>query len=245
MGQRHLDCESKDIAPVAMIVGDPERATRAALLLDDARLVNSKRGLLVYWGTYKGIAVTIATTMMGAPSAAIVTEELCNLGVRVFLRLGSAGAFSSSLGSGDIIIANAAIRDEGTSRAYLGPNFPAVADPDLLDIVRRTVAGFSPAAMTGIIRTHDAFYRDNSPGELRALVDTGVLAQEMETSCIYIVAQARKVRAVSLLVIGGNIFRESERSLERFEKGEALAIRAGLEALAAAAALPPLALYAS
>lgn len=239
MSQRHLDCDAKDVTPLAMLVGDPGRAERAASLLSDAREINSNRGLLAFSGAFKGVRMTVATTMMGAPSAAIVMEELGNLGARVFLRLGSAGGFAHYLGPGDLVLAQAAIRDEGTSRSYLGPNFPAVADFELLSLIRETAAAHAPITM-GIVRTHDAYYRDSDAGLLTSLADLGVVAQEMETSCVYAVAQVRRARAAALLVVGGNLLKGNDRSKEGFARGEDLALRIGLEALAAAAALPAL-----
>jgi len=234
MSERHLKCSPEDIASAVLLVGDPNRATRISALLKNSRLVNSFRGLLVYTGEYEGIQITVATTSMGAPSAAIVMEELCNLGASIFIRVGSAGALAPQLASGDIVIATAAIREDGTSISYLKPTFPAISDIDLLEIVLRTAKRIYPASLPGIVNSHDSFYRNLPENEIKALRDAGVVAQEMETGCIFIVAQVRRVRAAAVLAIGGNLLLPDERSAEAFDEAEKVASRIGLDSLVAA-----------
>jgi DeoD family purine-nucleoside phosphorylase len=231
MSEFHLKCSSADIAKGVILVGDPRRAERASTLLAEPRLVNSSRGLLVYTGNYKGTDVTVATTGMGAPAAAIMLEELCNLGASVFIRVGSAGGLAPQLRSGDLVVATAAVREDGTSLSYLRPTFPAVSDVDLLNIVARCANDVHPGAFSGIVLSHDAFYRRLPDEELEKLRMAGVVAQEMEAGCIFIVAKCRRVRAAALFAIGGNLRRPEERSVEAFEKAEGEALEIGLNAL--------------
>ncbi|MDX9828178.1 MAG: nucleoside phosphorylase [Spirochaetia bacterium] len=214
-----------------MLVGDPGRAEQVSKMLKTPRLVNSNRGLLVFTGSYKDTMVTVATTSMGAPSAAIVVEELCNLGASVFIRVGSAGGMALDISSGDLVIATAAVRDEGTSSSYIKPSFPAVCDFALTNIVLRLAKKVNSAAFSGIVLTHDAFYRGQSEEELNKLKDFGVLAREMETSCIFVVSKLRQARAATILAIGGNILRPTERSVEAFLKAETQAIMIALDSL--------------
>jgi len=234
MGERHLKCSPEDIADAVMLVGDPNRAERVSAMLEEPRLVNSARGLLVYTGKYRNTRVTVATTSMGAPSAAIVMEELCNLGASIFIRVGSAGGLATELTSGDIVVATGAVRDDGTSLAYLKPTFPAISDRLLLDIIIRSAGEIHPGALSGIVISHDAFYRGLPEDELMKLRDCGAVAREMEAGCIFIVAQVRRVRAAALFAIGGNILRPDERSEKAFMKAESEAIRIGLDSLAEA-----------
>lgn len=234
MSERHLKCSPEDIANVVMLVGDPNRAERVSTRFKDPRLVNSSRGLLIYTGEYNGTRMTVATTSMGAPSAAIVMEELCNLGASIFIRVGSAGGLAINLAAGDIVIATAAIREDGTSACYLRPTFPAISDIDLLGILLKTAKKIHPETVPGIIISHDSFYRNFPEEEMLKLRDAGVVAQEMEAGCIFIVSQVRRVRAAALFAIGGNIMRPGERSDEAFAKAEDDAIQIGLDSLAAA-----------
>ncbi len=231
MSEFHLKCSSADIAKGVILVGDPHRAERASALLSGARLVNSSRGLLIYTGNYRGVDVTVATTGMGAPAAAIVLEELCNLGASVFIRVGSAGGLAPQLRSGDLVVATAAVREDGTSLSYLRPTFPAVSDVGLLNIVTRCANDIHPGTFSGIVLSHDAFYRRMPDDELEKLRMAGVLAQEMEAGCVFIVAQVRGVSAAALFAIGGNLKRPEERSREAFEKAEGEALEIGLNSL--------------
>jgi len=234
MGERHLKCSPEDIAPAVLLVGDPNRAERVSAMLKNPRLVNSSRGLLVYTGEYDGTEVTVATTSMGAPSAAIVMEELCNLGASIFIRAGSAGGLAPQLAAGDIAIATAAIREDGTSACYLRPTFPAISDFDLLGIVLQSAKRIHPASLPGIVNSHDSFYRNFPDDEMIRLRDAGVVAQEMETGCIFIVAQVRRVRAAALFAIGGNLLLPDKRSETAFEEAEIKIIKIGLDSLVAA-----------
>jgi DeoD family purine-nucleoside phosphorylase len=231
MGEQHLRCGPADIADVVMLVGDPNRAERVAALFGESRLVNSNRGLLVYTGFYADTRLTVATTAMGGPSAAIVLEELCNLGASIFIRVGSAGGLASQLVAGDIVVATAAVRDEGTSMRYLKPTFPAIGDFDLTGIVVRLAKESRPETLPGIVLTHDAFYRGLSKEALIELREAGVVAREMETACVFVVAAVRRVRAAALLAIGGNLLNPEERSAKNFAEAEQTAIRIGLDAL--------------
>jgi DeoD family purine-nucleoside phosphorylase len=231
MSEFHLKCSSADIAKGVILVGDPRRAELASTLLSEPRLVNSSRGLLIYTGKYKATDVTVATTGMGAPAAAIVLEELCNLGASVFIRVGSAGGVASQLRSGDLVVATAAVREDGTSLSYLRPTFPAVSDIDLLNIVAQSAKDIHPGVLSGIVISHDAFYRKLPDDELEKLRLAGVLAQEMEAGCVFIVAEFRRVRAAALFAIGGNFRRPEERSREAFEKAEKEALEIGLNSL--------------
>jgi DeoD family purine-nucleoside phosphorylase len=231
MSEFHLKCSSADIAKGVILVGDPRRAELASTLLSEPRLVNSSRGLLIYTGKYKATDVTVATTGMGAPAAAIVLEELCNLGASVFIRVGSAGGVASQLRSGDLVVATAAVREDGTSLSYLRPTFPAVSDIDLLNIVAQSAKDIHPGALSGTVISHDAFYKRLPNEEMEKLRKAGVLAQEMEAGCVFIVAQVRRVRAAALFAIGGNIKYPEERSKEAFEKAEKEAIGIGLNSL--------------
>ena len=231
MSERHLRCSSDDIAGTVILVGDPGRAEQISTMLRKPSLVNANRGLLTFTGDYKDTKITVASTSMGAPSAAIVVEELCNLGASVFIRVGSAGGIAPDIGSGDIVIATAAVREEGTSSAYIKLSFPAVSDYALTNIVMRRAYRVNPAALSGIVLTHDAFYRGQSEEDLKKYCEAGVLVREMETSCVFIVSKIRKARAAALFAIGGNILRPKERSSKDFLKAEADAIQIALDSL--------------
>nr|CEL18825.1 Purine nucleoside phosphorylase [Kibdelosporangium sp. MJ126-NF4]CTQ96322.1 Purine nucleoside phosphorylase (EC 2.4.2.1) [Kibdelosporangium sp. MJ126-NF4] len=190
-----------------MLVGDRGRVTKAATLLDDARVLNEDRGLSAVTGTYHGQAVTVAAFGMGAPIAGVVLHELAMLGVRRFVRLGTVlGIGGTELGS--LVLAEGAVRNESTSGTYLPPGFPAIADHELNTALRSALAAGSRPWTTGLIASYDGFYTEmfaaepSRAAETRARMEElgryGVKAVDMETSAVLAVAQAVGAKAASL-----------------------------------------------
>ncbi len=238
MAQFHVRCEAEDIAPYVMLVGNPQRAEQVSKLLDNARLVNDYRYLLVFTGMYQGERVTVATTGMGAPSTAIVVEELCNLGAKVLLRVGSAGGIAPDVDAGDIVVATGSVRDDGTTLQYLPATFPAVPDADLLHIVLETAHELVPATKYGVVISDDAFYRNYDTPKMNLMVQSGVKAIEMESGCVFIVGQFRGVRTAALFSVDGSVTKgaiKPEGAAQLFKKAEQQTIVIGLSALAKAA----------
>lgn len=238
MSQFHMKFEAKDLAPHVMLVGNPQRAEQVSKLLTEARLVNDYRYLLVFTGTYEDQRISVATTGMGAPSTAIVVEELCNLGARVLLRVGSAGGVSTDVDAGDIVVATGSIRDDGTSPQYLPLAFPAVPDADLLrltiDAARETV----PMTKYGVVISGDAFYRNYDDEKMRLMMQSGVKAIEMESGCVFIVGQYRSVRTSALFAIDGSVTKNAIKpkgAESLFKTAEEQSIQIGLNTLVKAA----------
>jgi DeoD family purine-nucleoside phosphorylase len=222
------------LAERVLLPGDPGRAlTLAQALLESPLMFNHNRGLWGYTGPARdGGLLTIQSTGMGGPSAAIVISELAELGARQLLRVGTCGALESGLELGDLLIANEAIAADGTSRA-LGVVDRATPDPDLLGALR-TVAG----ARTGVVVSTDLFY-DGRPDQERDWIAAGAVAVEMESATLFALAAKRGLRAASLLVVSDQLVparvRISPEGLRAAElrMGEAAALT--LDALAQAA----------
>jgi DeoD family purine-nucleoside phosphorylase len=197
-----------------LLPGDPGRALMLAeSLLDGAKMFNHNRGL---WG-YTGLApdgepLTIQSTGMGGPSAAIVIHELIDLGVGRLLRVGTCGALAHGLALGDLVIVTEAIAADGTSRA-LGAGERVSASRDLLEAV--VTAAEPPfrehvnAIHEGVIVTSDVFYdvRGLEPG----WAAEGALAVEMEAATLFALAAARGVQAAALLVVSDIVLPERVR----------------------------------
>lgn len=202
------------LAPRALLPGDPGRALLLAqLLTTEPKMFNHNRGL---WG-YTGIAadgepLTIQSTGMGGPSAAIVFEELCDLGLRRAIRTGTCGALVDDLALGDLVIASAALACDGTSRA-LGASERVAADPGLVEALR-VAARVAPAevgadtsdllrarpARIGVVATSDLFY-DRDPARARAWTKAGAIAVEMEAAALLRVGELRGVAVGCLLAV--------------------------------------------
>jgi len=218
------------LAPRALLPGDPGRALMLAqLLLDAPRMFNHNRGLCGYTGAAAdGEPLTIQSTGMGGPSAAIVMEELCDLGLREAIRVGTCGALDAGLRLGDVVVAEAALATDGTSRA-LGAGERVGADRDLASALC-AVAGDD--ARAGLIASSDVFY-ERDPGRADEWAEAGALAVEMEAATLLRVAELRGVRAGCVLAVS-DVFEDGAR---RRIDADALARAAERIGLVAAAAL--------
>jgi DeoD family purine-nucleoside phosphorylase len=209
-----------ELAERVLLPGDPHRALAVAQhLLDGPKMFNHTRGL---WG-YTGVApdgelLTIQSTGMGGPSAAIVVEELIALGARRLVRIGTCGALDSSLALGDLVAAESVLPADGTSAA-LGAN-GAVA-PDAVLLARLVDAGARP----GTIVSSDLFY-DPREGQVRRWMDRGAVAVEMEAATILLVAARRGVEAACVLGVSDVVGEERGLRAEP-ERLEAIGLRVG------------------
>jgi uridine phosphorylase len=238
MSQFHMKFEAQDLAQHVILVGNPQRAEQVSKLLTEARLVNDYRYLLVFTGTYEDQRISVATTGMGAPSTAIVVEELCNLGARVLLRVGSAGGVSADVDAGDIVVATGSIRDDGTSPQYLPLAFPAVPDADLLRLTIDAAREIVPTTKYGVVISGDAFYRNYDDQKMNLMMQSGVKAIEMESGCVFIVGQYRGVRTSALFAIDGSVTKNAIKpkgAESLFKAAEEESIRIGLSTLVKAA----------
>jgi DeoD family purine-nucleoside phosphorylase len=191
-------------APLAervLLPGDPGRALRLAqALLAEPRMFNHHRGL---WG-YTGIAadeapLTIQSTGMGGPSAAIIVTELAALGARRLIRVGTCGSLEPTLELGDFILAREAIAGDGTSRA-LGATGHVGADEALSAAI---VAAAGPGLRQGTIVTTDLFY--DNVGQEQEWAGEGALAVEMESATLFTIALNKNLQAASLLIVTDRI----------------------------------------
>jgi purine-nucleoside phosphorylase len=184
-----------------LLPGDPARALfLSQMLLEAPKMFNHHRGLWGYTGTAAdGGLLTIQSTGMGGPSAAIVISELADLGAKRLLRIGTCGALDESLSLGDLLIAREAIAADGTSRA-LGVEERVAASPELLSALADALQ-----APDGIVATTDLFYDDRGYPE-REWIAAGAAAVEMETATLYALAAKRELQAAALLIVSDVIF---------------------------------------
>ena len=182
-----------DVAERVLLPGDPGRALRLAqqLITGTPKMLNHNRGLWGYSGVaHDGVALTVQATGMGGPSAAIVVEELVALGARRLLRVGTCGALDDTLALGELLAADAALPEDGASRA-LGATAPLPADPGMLERLH---------ARRGLVVSADLFYDPDAsrPDRWRA---AGALAVEMEAATIFALAARHGLPAACLLVV--------------------------------------------
>lgn len=218
--QPHIHLEENLAIANAILPGDPARVERIAAYLDNVESLGMNREYRAISGSYRGVRILAMSTGMGGPSMAIAVEELRRIGVSRMIRIGSCGALQSGIGIGELIIAQAAVRDEGTSAAYAPRAYPAVSDAGLLFACREAAekAGFK--THTGIVRSHDSFYVDNQREINETWSRRGVLASDMETAPLLTVAGLQGVKALSILnnvvLWGGDTF----DSINSYSAGE-------------------------
>lgn len=197
----HIHASDADLAPVVLLPGDPGRAERIAARLEGAVCYNRHRGLLGFTGTYRGVPVSVQTTMIGAPSTAIVAEELVQLGVRTLIRAGTAGALGSEVSPGDLLVATASTPLDGTTAAYLDGR--AYAPAASFAVVRTLVSAAEARGLpvhAGPVVTDDVFYHPDAD-RLRAWAAFGALAVEMEASALFTVAARHGIQAGAILTV--------------------------------------------
>ena len=196
-----LRANKEDFAPTTLLVGDPARAVRISQLLTDAKMINKNRGLLAYTGTYEGQEISVQTTGMGCPSAAIVVEELIQLGVRTLIRIGTCGGIGAQIKPLDMIAATAAAPLDGATRTYLNgePHAP-YATFDILNAGHKVAEEKNMKLIFGGVASVDVFYNP-FPDYVEKLRARGIIAVEMETSLIYYLANRSNLNAASFLLV--------------------------------------------
>jgi len=202
----HLKCAKGDIAERAVVFGDPCRTKALSSFLDRPSLVNRNRCLLTYTGEYMGTKLTLSTTGMGTPSAAIVCEELAALGAKCIIRAGTMGSISDKVYVGDAVIPNKAIPLDGTSHAYRErfklDRLP-VASRRIAELLRSAALSKCVMAHTGTICTSDTFYLEGEE-DASHWKNKGVLGFEMECSAIFTIGEIRGYEAGAILAVTGS-----------------------------------------
>ena len=208
--QYHIHCRKGDVGRYVLLPGDPGRVPSISSFLTDAKQVAQNREYLVYTGTVDGVPVSVCSTGIGCPSTAIAVEELSRCGADTFIRVGTSGMMQENMQPGDLVIATAAIRDEGTSRQYLPLEFPAVADPQIvaayIEACRRSKIRYH----TGVVHSKDSFYGEVESSRMpmaeqlqsrwKAWIAGGALCSEMEAATLFIVSSVLGKRAGALML---------------------------------------------
>ena len=237
----YLGHSASDIGGSAILVGDPARVDRIAQLLDAPKHLPVSRGLRTVTGNWNGKAVTVASFGMGAPIAVIVLHELADLGVKRFLRIGTAMHFPPAA-AGELLASAAALPFDGTSPSYREGSGPIPADPGLVASISKAAAVEGSAARACLFASFDAFYRDmfgiddagrrQSRKRKTELARLNVAAIDMETSALLAASLALKVKFASLCVASVDAVTSEKLERGRFAAAETQLFRVALGALA-------------
>ena len=214
----HIACTADDIGKYCILPGDPGRCEKIAAYLDDAKFVVSNREYTTYTGYLCGEKVSVVSTGIGGPSAAIALEELVSLGAHTFIRIGTCGGINTKVCAGDVVIATSAVRCDGTTREYAPECFPATADFEVTVALSEAAADLGLNYHTGTVHSKDSFYGQADPENMpmseflkerwNTWKKLGVLASEMEASTLFVVGATRTVKCGACFSVVWNQERE-------------------------------------
>ncbi len=239
--QYHLQIRRGDVGRYVILPGDPKRCSQIAAYLEDAVLIADNREFTTYTGMLEGEKVSVTSTGIGGPSAAIAMEELVQCGADTFIRTGTCGGMALDVQGGDIVVATGAIRAEGTSREYAPLAFPAVADLAVTNALIQAAENIGKTCHAGVVQSKDSFYGQHDPQTMpvgNMLLDNwdawmklGCKASEMESAALFIVASTRGVRAGADFLVMGNQER-AKRGMENVITTEVdTAVKVAVEAM--------------
>lgn len=197
--QAHIRLTSEDSAKYALLPGDPGRISNIKTFLTDVKEITYNREMRSISGYYKGIKVLAVSTGMGGASTGIAVEELHNIGVQYMIRIGSCGALDSKMKLGNLLIVNGAVRDEGTSKAYIESIYPAIPDTELLMKVIQAAKECNASFYIGKARSHDSFYTDREEEIDQYWSGKGILGADMETAALFVIGSLRGVKTAAIL----------------------------------------------
>ena len=216
--QYHIGLKQGDVGKYVILPGDPKRCAKIAELFEDAHLVADHREFTTYTGYLDGEKVSVTSTGIGGPSAAIAMEELVRCGAEVFIRVGTCGGIRTDVKSGDLVIATGAVRMEGTSREYAPIEFPAVADYHIVQKLEAAAKANGYPCHIGVVQCKDSFYGQDEPEKMpvsyeltqkwEAWKRLGCLASEMESAALFVVASYLHVKIGSIFLVVANQERE-------------------------------------
>ena len=240
MKQYHISLDENNAGKYCILPGDPARCEKIAKHLDNPHFVARNREFTTWSGTLNGEKVLVTSTGIGGPSAAIAMEELSAIGVKTFIRVGTCGGIHMDVKSSDIVIATSAVRLDGTGREYAPIEFPAASDFEIVRALVDSAKELGERWHTGVVQCKDSFYGQHSPHRMpvsyelldkwEAWKKLGVLASEMESATLFVVASSLGVKCGSVL----NVIWNQERKLaghdepDNFdtERGIRVAVRA-------------------
>ena len=216
--QYHIGLKPGDVGEVVILPGDPKRCEKIASYFENSTLVGDRREFVTYTGTLNGKNVSVTSTGIGGPSAAIALEELVKIGAKKFIRVGTCGGMDLNVRSGDLVIATGAVRMEGTSKEYAPIEFPAVADYDIVTALKSSAEKLNIHYHLGVVQCKDAFYGQHNPeimpvgyelqNKWQAWLRLGCLASEMESAALFVAGSFLRVKVGSVFLVVANQERE-------------------------------------
>lgn len=241
MFQFHIKCKAGDVGRYVLLPGDPGRCEKIAAHFDAPHKVASNREYTIFTGTLLGETVSVCSTGIGGASAAIALEELVAIGADTFIRVGTCGGIDIRVQAGDIVIATAAVRQEGTALHYAPIEFPATANFEIANALVDSARTLGKSWHVGIVQSKDSFYGQHSPERMPVSYDLlnkweawkrlHVLASEMEAAALFVCASALNVRCGACFHVVWNQERKAAGLDQKENHDTEGAIQVGVEAL--------------
>lgn len=239
--QYHTGVGPGDIGEYVILPGDPKRCAKIAAHFDNPVLVADSREYVTYTGTLNGVKVSVTSTGIGGPSAAIAIDELAKCGAHTFIRVGTCGGMQEEVMGGDIVIATGAVRMEGTSREFAPIEYPAVADFNVTNALVSAAGKIGVRNHVGVVQCKDSFFGQHEPGIMpvsyelenkwQAWIRMGCLASEMESAALFIAGSFLKVRVGSCFLVVANQERAKKGLPDKQAHDTELAISVAVEAI--------------
>lgn len=239
--QYHTGVGPGDIGKYVILPGNPKRCSKIAAHFEDAKLVADSREYVTYTGTIDGVKVSVTSTGIGGPSAAIAIDELSKCGADTFIRVGTCGGMQEDVCGGDIVIANGAIRMEGTSREFAPIEYPAVPDVNVMNALIAAADEAGTKYHVGVVQCKDSFFGQHEPeimpvsyeltDKWQAWLRMGCLASEMESAALFIAGSFLRVRVGSCFLVVANQEREKKGLINRQAHDTELAISTAVDAI--------------
>jgi uridine phosphorylase len=214
--QYHIELAEGDVANGVLLPGNPERLDKITPFWDDHEEVAYHREYRTVTGEYEGTPISVTSTGIGSPSAAIAVEELARVGADTFIRVGSCGALQADMDPGDLVITSGGVRQEGTSDEYVREDYPAVADHEVVAALVAAAERLGHDYHVGLTMSSDSFYAGQgrpgfegfqareAEGMLDELRDTNVKNIEMEAAAIMTLANIYGLRAGAICSVFAN-----------------------------------------
>lgn len=239
--QYHTGVGPGDIGEYVILPGDPKRCAKIAAHFDNPVLVADSREYVTYTGTLDGVKVSVTSTGIGGPSAAIAIDELAKCGAHTFIRVGTCGGMQEEVMGGDIVIATGAVRMEGTSREFAPIEYPAVADFNVTNALVSAAGKIGVRNHVGVVQCKDSFFGQHEPGIMpvsyelenkwQAWIRMGCLASEMESAALFIAGSFLRVRVGSCFLVVANQERAKKGLPNKQAHDTELAISVAVEAI--------------
>ncbi|WP_127960237.1 uridine phosphorylase [Serratia microhaemolytica] len=241
----HLGLTKNDLqgATLAIVPGDPQRVEKIARLMTNPVHLASHREFVSWRGELEGRAVIVCSTGIGGPSTSIAVEELAQLGVRTFLRIGTTGAIQHNIQVGDVLVSTAAVRLDGASLHFAPMEFPAVADFECTTALVAAAKASGAATHIGITASSDTFYPgqerydtysgrvvNSFKGSMAQWQAMGVMNYEMEAATLFTMCASQGLRAGMVAGVIVNRTKQEIPDLQTIQAAESQAVKIVVEA---------------